>query len=388
MDPHDVLVAFSIFQLFFLVMDVYMLMKTTPDITWENELIFFSALIVTDLVYTVANVLWTLLEYDMISMPFLWVRIVYLVSLLSVGMSAFAFYIFTMIHVYPQLATGRILRVVSTVPALAMVVFGLASLWTGWVFTLTEELYFSQGPLYYLIPGCSSLYLLAVILVSGYTLITSKSYAQRRSSGALLTSVTMIVLCVLIDDLLSKASILPAAVFMAIFVIFIHLQESNINSDALTGMNNRRKAVEYLSERLNSISPKEPLYLYIADMNSFKQVNDVHGHVEGDAALMLCAEALKQTAARYQGCAARYGGDEFLLAWQAREGGGSVEPMDLAREVNELLAAKTAELKKPYHLSISMGYVRCEDREISLNDYIRRADENLYEEKGKFYHRG
>ena len=58
------------------------------------------------------------------------------------------------------------------------------------------------------------------------------------------------------NNLFEKISILPIAIFGALYFIFINMQESSINSDQLTRMNNRRKADEYLSEKLLSVSPE------------------------------------------------------------------------------------------------------------------------------------
>ena len=156
------------------------------------------------------------------------------------------------------------------------------------------------------------------------------------------------------------------------------MQESSINSDALTGMNNRRKADDYLSERLTRISASDPLYLYIGDLNGFKKINDTYGHVEGDRALVRCSLALKQTIGRYNGFAARFGGDEFLMTWQP-DGEAEADPEALIRDLTGLLAERSEDL--PYELAMTVGYAVCRDPRVPMNDYIRQADAMLYERK-------
>ena len=202
----------------------------------------------------------------------------------------------------------------------------------------------------------------------------------RRSNAALSASVLLILLFIVLDGFMSKASILPAAVFAVIVVIFILMQESSINSDALTGMNNRRKADEYLSERLTRVSDENPLYVYIGDLNGFKKINDTYGHVEGDNALIRCSLALKRTIGRYNGFVARYGGDEFLMTWQP-DADGEADPEALIRDLTELLAELSKDL--PYQLAMTVGYTVCRDPAVPMSECLRRADAMLYERKAR-----
>ena len=160
------------------------------------------------------------------------------------------------------------------------------------------------------------------------------------------------------------------------------MQESNINSDTLTGMNNRRKADEYLSEQLTHVSATHPLYLYLGDLNSFKKINDTYGHIEGDEALICCSRALKRTIGKYSGFAARFGGDEFLMAWQpAKTAFSDPDPEALIRDLSALLTELSQD--KPYQLAMTVGYVECTDPSVSLSDRIKQADQMLYERKAK-----
>src|SRR5260370_20049850 len=50
----------------------------------------------------------------------------------------------------------------------------------------------------------------------------------------------------------------------------------------------------------------------LADVDRFKQYNDTHGHLAGDAALVKIAEVFRKTT-RQVDCVARYGGEEFVV---------------------------------------------------------------------------
>lgn len=80
-------------------------------------------------------------------------------------------------------------------------------------------------------------------------------------------------------------------------------------TDPLTGLVNRRAALERLS---NLVQRDEPFALLFLDLVRFKQFNDQHGHHVGDEVLTAIAGRLRSSV-RAPDTAARYGGDEFLV---------------------------------------------------------------------------
>jgi diguanylate cyclase (GGDEF)-like protein len=89
--------------------------------------------------------------------------------------------------------------------------------------------------------------------------------------------------------------------------------EQMSETDPLTGLANRRRLQEQIVEELNRADRYEtPLALVLVDLDHLKDVNDRFGHDAGDQALMVVAEALRQTC-RTTDLAARHGGDEFAV---------------------------------------------------------------------------
>ena len=83
--------------------------------------------------------------------------------------------------------------------------------------------------------------------------------------------------------------------------------------DELTGIANRRSIIAALERDLaRSLRTREPLALMMVDVDHFKQVNDRHGHLAGDAVLRHVAGVLQQRV-RAQDIVGRYGGEEFLV---------------------------------------------------------------------------
>src|SRR2546428_10517842 len=78
----------------------------------------------------------------------------------------------------------------------------------------------------------------------------------------------------------------------------------------MTELHNRRHLMGTLaSEVQRSRRLRRAFSVLLADVDRFKQYNDTHGHLAGDAALVKIAEGFRKTP-RQVGCAARYGGRE------------------------------------------------------------------------------
>ena len=84
-------------------------------------------------------------------------------------------------------------------------------------------------------------------------------------------------------------------------------------TDALTGLYNRRHLMGTLANEVQrSRRLRRTFSVLLADVDHFKQYNDTHGHLAGDAALVKLAEILRQTT-RGVDSVARYGGEEFVV---------------------------------------------------------------------------
>lgn len=90
--------------------------------------------------------------------------------------------------------------------------------------------------------------------------------------------------------------------------------EALSNTNELTGLPNRRAFDQRLRTALGLAKRSgRPLALLMLDLDRFKQYNDLLGHVEGDRALQIFADCLRESVHRPTDFAARYGGEEFVV---------------------------------------------------------------------------
>jgi len=90
--------------------------------------------------------------------------------------------------------------------------------------------------------------------------------------------------------------------------------------DPLTGLPNRRYAERAIAQALGTAAA-EPFAVLLVDLNRYKVVNDLHGHVAGDLLLLEVGKRLER-AAGPDDFVGRLGGDEFIVLLRGVEGGG------------------------------------------------------------------
>jgi len=146
-------------------------------------------------------------------------------------------------------------------------------------------------------------------------------------------------------------------------------------TDALTGLLNRMYLDERLPEEIRRSNREGfPMSFLMIDVDKFKSYNDDFGHTEGDKALKLVAECLKNTL-RGADVAVRYGGEEFsiLLPQTASDG---------ALAIAERIREKVASTEFPNRqVTISVGVASCFNNICTEQEIVKWADNALYEAK-------
>jgi diguanylate cyclase (GGDEF)-like protein/PAS domain S-box-containing protein len=148
-------------------------------------------------------------------------------------------------------------------------------------------------------------------------------------------------------------------------------------TDQLTGLYNRRALVSRIEEHQTAASPA-PVGLIFIDLDGFKQVNDVHGHVAGDTVLVEVARRLSH-AVPERNSVYRLGGDEFVVLAPAASQGAVVD--DLAAAVCSATTGQYAVESDEFRLTASVGWTwrQTDDAE----ELIRNADIDMYRHKAR-----
>ena len=148
--------------------------------------------------------------------------------------------------------------------------------------------------------------------------------------------------------------------------------------DSLTGLSNRRAFITLSNQALKwAVRTGKDVLLIFIDVDNLKQINDTHGHLAGDRALVDAARVLRETF-REVDIVARLGGDEFiaLIAADNEEAGKLVMGRLQAR-----VAAHNETGERPFALGLSIGFTHAKAEGARLVDLMERADASLYERK-------
>ena len=153
--------------------------------------------------------------------------------------------------------------------------------------------------------------------------------------------------------------------------------------DKLTGLYNRHYMIEQLEISEGSKSGR---FVAIADIDSFKQINDTYGHNAGDYILSHLAEIMKEAC---KDCViSRWGGEEFLLLFPGNRSEKTSEKM--SERISEIIGPEKMEaLRKTVensefifenqkiNVTITIGLADY-NPELSTDKWIQKADEGLY----------
>ncbi len=149
--------------------------------------------------------------------------------------------------------------------------------------------------------------------------------------------------------------------------------------DQVTGLANRARFTDVVED---AVSRSAKCTVVLLDLDHFKDINDRHGHLVGDAVLQMVASRIRETSATLTGVAARLGGDEFAVFVET-------DDIPTLREFCERLLSTCREPMQLDDLTLTAGYSigmvtssqLSISRETRLVDMMRAADFALYASK-------
>jgi diguanylate cyclase (GGDEF)-like protein len=148
--------------------------------------------------------------------------------------------------------------------------------------------------------------------------------------------------------------------------------------DSLTGLLNRRGAIEAINKSL-ARHPGTNATLLV-DIDNLKMINDLRGHIAGDAVIVRTAQAIRQSIRDGDGCA-RLGGDEFIIFAPECD-------FDCAKTIAQNIITKLSRQKMPLagvRFGVSIGIAVHEGADTDFTQMYREADTALIaaREEGK-----
>lgn len=157
------------------------------------------------------------------------------------------------------------------------------------------------------------------------------------------------------------------------------LLERLSTTDSLTGLHNRRKLADILTDQLARYQRNHRSFsLLMLDIDHFKVLNDNHGHLVGDEVLIEVAHILAQDS-RSVDFVARYGGEEFVIVLTETNTEAALDTAERIRVKVE--NAGYGMVEKRISVTVSIGVAECREGDVTGEAVIARADLALYRAK-------
>ena len=228
-------------------------------------------------------------------------------------------------------------------------------------------------------------YIIFLIFAAFYILDSLYLYVKRvKKNGSLkLFPVHIflipVILGVVIQAFFVEIAITWTSIAISVAGIMTALKNEIIFTDCLTGLYNRMY-LEFLHKRACN---KKDCWVsgIMIDLNGFKQINDNYGHAEGDLALCIVADLLRKSFSEY-GVVTRYAGDEFVIMLNTTD---DQLIQKIIKSAKKNFVTENEKSDKPYQLSASMGYAITNLSNETIDDFMNRIDEQMYQDKMKYY---
>lgn len=249
------------------------------------------------------------------------------------------------------------------------------------LFSVSPENIYSRGGIFYTIYTALCLF----YAVYSFLRILVKTWRRRGTKHRYSDPLFSLILypffpCIgtIMQNMFYGIAIIWTGSVISLLIIYSNLQNAQITTDPLTGLNNRHRFQSYLHYKLNSRRSGLILYLLMIDIDSLKAINDQHGHLSGDETIRTVADLIIHNIPRSD-FVARIGGDEFVVIGERNEVAG------IDDTINALEAAITAYNQSsaaPYSISLSIGcstLANGEDK--TVDKLLAEADQMMYTQK-------
>jgi diguanylate cyclase (GGDEF)-like protein len=238
-------------------------------------------------------------------------------------------------------------------------------------FFISEENQYEYGSLYLLRMALSYGSILLIII----DVLLSSKYFKHSQSYLIILFVLIVGMGAALDIVFRKGNLTWPCFAVAVLYLYLFIMQSDSKIDSLTRIGNRASFNEFI-DKLSRQSVKTEYSIVMIDLDKFKEINDTLGHLEGDNALRDMAAIIKGRI-RYSDFAARYGGDEFIIATEAE-----YHIHRFIKRIPGTINKKKKKRVRPYQLYISYGYdVYVTKSSQSIYIFLARVDALMYKQK-------
>ena len=367
----------EILGLCFIICAIF-LVKVSRDMGSEREVRTFKWMLRIFMIMLVIDSFTQMHYKEAIRLPIPFLSFLYSCYMLMLGLLAIIWLYYAEQRIDRPISHSRRFWIAMIAPFIVYGVICFASIKTRWMYDFDSNGIYMRGPLFVLQNVFAYFYFMFSGLHALILGIRERVGTRRSMLFQLASFLIAPMLAGSLQLVVGGYPFVAAGICLATVFIFVNIQSDLVSVDSLTGLNNRRRSELFFEDLRQYASSQTPFYLFMMDLDRFKLINDSFGHLEGDRALQIVAEALRRLDGEYHGFSARYGGDEFLTIIRGED---INRPEEFAEKLSFYLKLLCRERESQYQLSASVGWASCTDPGTPLSDLIADADNMLYRNK-------
>ncbi len=270
--------------------------------------------------------------------------------------------------------TKRWFFVLLAAPVIFVGVTSVISIYTGWLFVISDLSEYSRGPYFFLTVISNYLYLVFGPLY----LACNHKLLERKIFSTLLVFPFPVFIAGILQVVFYGLEVLWLSLAISLLILFFNVEANQVNRDYLTGLFNRRYFQKVADLAFAKKQGMHPQWGLLFDVNGFKYINDTYGHSAGDEALMHVARVLEQAAVKHT-VVSRYGGDEFALLTPELP---LSEVFRMLEHLQRTLSESNATGKYPGILTLSAGCAPLASKRYpDLDAFLLQLDASMYKAK-------
>jgi diguanylate cyclase (GGDEF)-like protein len=244
----------------------------------------------------------------------------------------------------------------------------------GWFYYIDIDNIYHRGPFFLL----AYVFIISLMLGTFIMIIVNRKKVEEKYYFSLIFFAVPPFLCIILHSVFYGISIMLNGVVLSLWIVFLNIQNHNIHTDYLTGVNNRKKLDSYLKEKISASTKDKTFSAIMMDLNNFKFINDKFGHDIGDNALQVSVKLL-YSCIKSKDFIARFGGDEFCIVLDVSD--RSVLDAIVSR-INNCIKNYNESNEQPYEISFSMGYAVYDyHSHMTVEEFQKQIDMLMYENK-------
>lgn len=291
------------------------------------------------------------------------------ISSASSGIIGYCWCLFVEYHIHRNFKRIKKKSRILAVPLIiATILIFINLLGTGIIFDISKENVYTRGPMNFIL----YIFVFVYYIESIYTVQKAKNDSILVEFFPIYFFIIPCMIGTMIQGFFFGISTIWLCVAIAFIIVYIEIQISISFIDDLSGLYNRKYMNHYL-DKLQNDKPKR-VYGFLMDINDFKTINDIYGHLKGDQAIIQFGKILQHSIDK-DSVAIRMGGDEFVIFAILKS---NEEALAIKKHIEQNVRQFNTNSTEPFHLSFSIGIAKYSG---NIETFLSSMDDSMYEAK-------